>query len=342
MGDYFMDSIMFNGFMEMFKDDIAFYPRYMPGADILLKAQNVINRDGIDPDVYIDKPFLFTTQNQHYLEKTLPKEVNNAFVILGTGDTLFELVARDIKNITALENNDLQMLVFKLRLAAFKTLSAIDYERFLLDSGSHKFLSYDVFKTVKEALDDEADINTWDILLSRNPKEDLMYHLFKVIDYDLNANKSLITYLRSKKGYYAVREKLEKASINIVFGDALEYLEKNPEIKYDYIDITNILLFIFQILCNSNPNQFAMVVNRLKKIFEANLNPNGVMVLDYWFNHTLENLGVGFEIKNANGLTSSDIYKSIYDALNSGFDLEMFNIKAREEDTVFLTRKRGF
>lgn len=337
-----MDSIMFNGFMEMFKDDIAFYPRYMPGADILLKAQNVINRDGIDPDVYIDKPFLFTTQNQHYLEKTLPKEVNNAFVILGTGDTLFELVARDIKSITALENNDLQMLVFKLRLAAFKTLSAIDYERFLLDSGSHKFLSYDVFKTVKEALDDEADINTWDILLSRNPKEDLMYHLFKVIDYDLNANKSLITYLRSKKGYYAVREKLEKASINIVFGDALEYLEKNPEIKYDYIDITNILLFIFQILCNSNPNQFAMVVNRLKKIFEANLNPNGVMVLDYWFNHTLENLGVGFEIKNANGLTSSDIYKSIYDALNSGFDLEMFNIKAREEDTVFLTRKRGF
>lgn len=337
-----MDPIMMNRFMEMFKDEIAFYPKSMPGADILLKAQNIINKDGIDPDVYIDKPFLFTTQNQHYLERTLPNSVDNAFVILGTGDTLFELVARDIKNITALENNDLQMLVFNLRLAAFKTLSAIDYERFLLDSGSHKFLSYDVFKTVKEALDDEANINTWDILLSRNPKEDLMYHLFKVIDYDLKANKSLITYLRSKKGYYDVREKIEKASINIVFGDALEYLEKHPEIKYDYIDITNILLFIFQVLCNSNPNQFVMVVNRLKKILEANLNPNGVMVLDYWFNHTLENLGVGLEIKNANGLTSSDIYKSIYDALNSGFDLEMFNIKAREEDTVFLTRKRGF
>ncbi len=342
MRNDYMDPIMMNRLFGMFKDSIGVYPKSMPGADILFKAQNVINRDGIDSDVYIDKPFIFTTQNQHYLERTLPSDVNNAFIILGTGDTLLELLSRDIKNITALENNDLQILFFRLRLAAFKTLSAIDYERFLLDSNSHKFLSYDVFKSVKPALNDEADINAWDILLTKNPKEDLMHHLFKAIDYDLKVNKSLITYLSSKKGYYAIREKIEKASINIVFGDALEYLEDHSEIKYDYIDITNILLFIFQILCNSDSNQFALVIDRLKKIFEINLNHNGVMVFDYWFCHTLDNLSGEFGIKNSAGLTSSDIYGMIYRSLNSAFDLEIFNIKAREEDTVFLTRKRGF
>lgn len=335
-----MDPITMNRFLSMFKDDIAFYPKSMAGADILLKAQNVINKDGIDPDVYIDKPFLFTTQNQYYLERTLPNSVNNAFIILGTGDTLLELISRDIKNITALENNELQMLLFKLRFASFKTLSAVDFERFLLDSDSHKFLSLDVFKTVKEALDDEASANAWEILLSKNPREDLMYHFFKVIDYDLRTNKTLISYLKSKKGFYATREKIESTSINVICGDAITYLEEHPDFKYDYIDITNILFFVFQLLCNNDPKQFAIVMARLKKIFETNLNPNGVMVLDYWFCHTLDNLSEGFEIKNSAGLTASEIYQSIYEELKKVFDLEMFHIKARGEDTVFLTRKR--
>ena len=62
-----------------------------------------------------------------------------------------------------------------------------------------------------------------------------------------------LPFLRNKPGYYDLRTKLEKADIQIHIQDALEYLKQNPTQQFDYIDITNILLFIYQLQCEDKP-----------------------------------------------------------------------------------------
>jgi hypothetical protein len=56
--------------------------RSTPGFKQIEKAQNIITKDGMDTDVYYDKPYLLTTRNQRYLDTTLPNGADSAFTIL--------------------------------------------------------------------------------------------------------------------------------------------------------------------------------------------------------------------------------------------------------------------
>lgn len=59
--------------------------------------------------------------------------MNDAFVVLGGVDPIFQLLLNDVCNITAADNNEMQKLVFLLKKAAIKTLNLLDYEKFLID-----------------------------------------------------------------------------------------------------------------------------------------------------------------------------------------------------------------
>jgi len=74
---------------------------------------------------------------------------------------------------------------------------------------------------------------------------DLKQYFFKGIGGDSYKTTQSLSYLKSKSKYYELRDKLEKAHIRILTDSAIDYLKDTPEAKYDYIDITNILLFIF-------------------------------------------------------------------------------------------------
>ena len=110
--------------------------RSTPGFKQIEKAQNIITKDGMDTDVYYDKPYLLTTRNQRYLDTTLPNGADSAFTILSAGDTIFELVSRGVNHIVTVDVNDLQPLVFKLRKAAIMTLKPSQFEQFLIDSNN--------------------------------------------------------------------------------------------------------------------------------------------------------------------------------------------------------------
>lgn len=79
---------------------------------LFLDAQELINNDGFLPNIHVQKPFVSTTQNQQYLDETIENNVEKASIILGAGDTLFELVSCGVKNITAIEMNKFQILVY--------------------------------------------------------------------------------------------------------------------------------------------------------------------------------------------------------------------------------------
>lgn len=354
------EEIMDN-FFSMFKDSIGFVPRHQPGAELLGKAQALITSADIDPVAYLDKPYLITTQNQGYLDMFMNEMVKSACVILGSGDTLFELLLKDIPNITAIDANDLQVLFFKLKLAALKTLSAKDFERFIIDPNSNKFMSPTVFKTVKEALrDDVAALFAWEKILEINDTNELKEFFFKSIEEDVYKIRMYLSYLRKKPSFYELRDHAEKANISVITGDAIEYLLKHPEKQFKYIDITNILLFVYQLRCRNKPEKFKEVIRELKTIYDQNLIKGGTFVLDYMFGTDVTNFdrsNVGrMSLQNISDITTAQIYARTYDELSNAFALESAEIKpfidsetlhgeicGKNEslnDTIIYTRKR--
>lgn len=316
-----------------------------PGFKQIAKAEGIIAQT--IPDAYINMPYLITTQNQRYLDSTLPENASSACVILGSGDTVFELVSRGINQIEAIDINDLQMMIYKLRYASLLTLSAKDYINFLINCYNHRFMSPEVFKNVKEGFskNDIEAINFWECILSVNSREDLIEYFFKGVGGDSYKTVQSLSYLRSKSKYYELRDKIEKAKISIQVGDVISYLKSNPSTKFDYIDITNILLFIFQSECENNPELLSKIINDLKIIYENNLNINGVFVLDYLFgiipSDLTNNIRDGLQIEYIRR-----IYKEVYEQLQETFGLESYTHNrlidcfGNKEDTVLLTRKK--
>lgn len=339
-------------FSEVISDVFSSFKKSVPGYDLFIKMQDIINLDGKNPFVYNDKPYLTTTQNQRYLSTALPENVTDAFIILGAGDTLFELVSREIPNITALEISPVQELVYQLRLASIKTLSAKDFEAFLLDSNHRNFLSSDIFDTISEALKtNEVAYHVWQTLFANNSSENLKNHLFKLVSSaggDIGKLRYSLPYIKRKTSYYALRELLERVKIKIVVQDAFDYLLMHPEEKFDYIDISNILLFVYQTLSKNNRDDFLMKLSNLLSIYNNNLRENGTFVFDYLFGVDLSDLdSVSIKKENIKRLLANpiEIYTTTYHYLRQHFNLESWREEAivkgicKPYDTILLTRK---
>ena len=351
-----------NGIIKMKKD--------APEAKYLEKAQNVILSDLTGEEYHsFYKPYFTTTQNQRYLTQAVPAKAKSACVILGAGDTTFQLLSQGIKDITALENNDLQILTYYLRLAAIKGLSNSEFEDFLLDCNGINFLSLENFNKVKEYFDSDKIVERdfWEKFLQLNPIEDIKSSYIKggLEQNDLFFVRYALPYLSKKGKYYALRDKIAQAKLQIQLTDAIEYLMSSED-KFDYIDITNILLTMFQNEYDCNPEKFNECVEKLKLIYEKKLNSVGTFVMDYVFGMSKKEMERVIDISalvNKEFLRELDplerlkkkqefvkaINATIFNKLNQEFSIDTFEVQSSKIsvtsldgacDTVVLARKR--
>ena len=325
----------------------------LPGGELLVKAQELLLSDDIED--YPNKPYLVTTQNQRYLAEVLPKNAQKVCVILGAGDTIFQLVSQGIKEIVALEINDVQEVVFKLRKAALLSLpSNIAFENFLIDIKSKDFLSEEILDKVEEGFrDDEEAYLFWYDFLKFNEKEEMCEYFFKGgLDHtDLYKCRYALLYLKRRALYNRVQQNLAKTDLQIIVKDAVEYLTKTTEL-FDFIDITNILMFVYQVQCKDDQVKFREVVKELRIIYNKNVKPGGTMVLDYMFSITpreLESSKSKVTDNDVFALKTETMYKDIYRALKEEFDdLETLQISSSctavpltgSTDTVLYVKKK--
>ena len=201
-------------------------------------------------------------------------------------------------------------------------------------------------------MEDEEKMEFWDIFLSLNRKEKICKYFIKggLEHVDLYTIRYALPYLKRKGLYNLARKNLKESNLQIEVKDALDFLKETTKM-FDFIDITNILMFVYQMQCNNDQKKFIEVVKLLKKIYENNLKLGGTMVLDYMF--SIRPTKVESPISK---VTESDIlamkveelYKNIYNALKEEFnDLETLQVTAcgnptplkGEVDTVVYVRK---
>lgn len=334
------------------EEDFLVTIKELPGCKLFAKAQEILLSD--DHKDYASKPYMTTTQNQRYLSEVLPKNAQNVCVILGSGDTIFQLASQGIKDVVALEINDLQEIVFKLRKAALFTLSNTEFENFLLDLESKDFLSKEILEKVKEGfMEDEEAKDFWDTFLELNLKEEICEYFIKggLEHADLYTIRYALPYLKRRGVYNRARENLKESNLQIKVKDALDFFDEATEM-FDFIDITNILMFVYQMKCNNEQKKFIEVVKKLKRIYKNNLKSGGTMVLDYMFSISPKELELPIsKVTDGNtlALKVEELYKNVYNALKEEFsNLETLEVTAcctpihlkGKIDTVVYVRKQ--
>lgn len=348
-------------------------PQNMLGFKEILKAESIIINDN-NPNSSYDKSYIVTNENKRYLEQTVPDNAKNACVILSSGDSIFELLLKGLDDITAIDVNELQRMIYELKKASILSLSPNDFENFLVNAGSKKYLSKDIFKTVSEAITDESVYNYWNYLFLFNDSEKLNSFLLRKNDFgdtsDITKIRYSLSFLKRKFLYFELRKKLENAKVQIVIDDIISFLGNHQDLKFDYIDLSNTLLFIYQINCQNDINKFRNVLENVKKIFLTNLNSNGTFVLDYLYNPSsskIKSVKENFDEKKLRKFPK-EIYELVQMIGNIGisqldnmekfenlikYELEkileieeinvskIFNIDGKPNDTVLLARKRA-
>lgn len=291
---------------------------------------------------YNKRPYLNSTENMQYMRNLLDENVKNAFVVAGGSDPIFELLASDVLNIDAVDINEMEKPIFTLKKAAFRTLNNSDYENFFLDRENNRFFSPEIFEFVKDGFDfcDEIEKRFWDIFFRTTDREEIKEYFFKggleACSIDIVRRSLLFT--KKRYLYNKIKNNLENAHISFDTEDAIGFL-LNKDKNYDYVDITNIFLFIKQI---KTEEEFKNCIKNLKSIYENKINSNGILVLDYMFGISPNDLNTGI-LSNRYGM----LYQNIYEILNLYFDFEIMNVEAiphatplnGKEDTILYIRR---
>lgn len=312
-------------------------PANKPGAKLVGKAQSVLNAMQTDYEKYKMKPYLCGTQSKQYISSLIKPEYQTACVVAASGNTTIELLRNGIKEITAVDINDLQILIYELRLAAIKGLNNVEFENFLINHSSRDFLSHKVFlKSVKPHLTSEEVINFWDTFLSLNtPDEIYDYYLKGGLEHTSpSVARRVLPFLKKGGNYFSARQNLKLAKIETQIYDIIDFLVKHPEQQFDYIDFANILLFIGQDAINENNlDKLSEALEKIKLIYENNLKQGGTFVVDYMMGFEPKDLS-----KNGKSLTKIQeqimmIYSMVYEKLQSYFEIQSMSFEKAAKAT---------
>ncbi len=278
---------------------------------------------------YFKKPFLATTQNLSYIEK-FNKDIGEAFTILGSGDSIFQLVYKGVKNITAIDTNEFQADVYRLKKACVLALSYEEFYDFVFDTKGIRFLEYNIFKSkIMPYFDknEESSKKFWEKFFRAYEPVELITKFFKggIERGNFAIVKESLRFMKKKSNYEKMKRNMENLKLEIKIGDALSFLAESKR-TYEWIDLSNILLYIFQ--DTAREGDLTKRCELLKQIKEKNLNENGVLILDYMFASKEEFL-TPHELKDGEEKKTIEIYHKIYEYLIRlfGEDLKVMELR---------------
>ena len=235
---------------------------------------------------YIEYAGFYYLTNELF-EKALQKldlcEITKALSVLASGDQVIHLVQRGIYDIDTFDINRLTeyyALGFKKR--AIECLSFEDYNKLFeyyrdYETSTHCCQHLDIEKYVIENMEEEYKW-FWQELFHNLKELGFDAGIFHfAMGVDLIAKNTAVpnTFMEEKEKYKELQQKLTKANLTFKHS-AITDVPTNFPNQYDLICLSNIMDHYYNWVGNFQDSYKAR--NLLKKIYDNNLKPNGIIL----------------------------------------------------------------
>ena len=286
------------------------------------------------PFIKYSKIYTNTNENIHGCFNLIDfTSINNALVVLSSGDYLFNLIINNVYNIDTFDSNSLtEYYVFGLKMAM---IQKYDYTTFnlinskLVNSNTSLEEITSIILDLLPLMDNKYRkywyaVANYNYKLQKKSKNPL--NLFSLIAYEReNVNIYSNTYTISESNYNNLKKKLLKANITFKCADAANPIEIANNKKYDLILLSNILDFFM----NKWGEDWGCITfnTYIKKLYNIS-NEEATILLAYCLSPNSKNIIKHSNIKEE--YLNGDVYK-----IDSFYD-------QGEKDLIILNKKKKY
>ncbi len=231
----------------------------------------------------ISQCYQFTNEAIDQYYKLLNLKDKNVLTVCGSGDQVIYAMIQDAQHIDVFDTNRLTYYYLFLKLSAIMNLNYSEFLDFMnLYSPKNNQLKY--YKQIRDAIVHEDVKIFWDLFFQEQ------IHLFPALfmgqHNDLGVKekgwalylekaKIIVSYL-NEEHFYHIQNRLNVSNSTIQFKQAdLLKVTKYFNNNYDFINCSNIINYI---------DNNEVIMKFFKEIIERNLNQDGLILLNYYWN----------------------------------------------------------
>ena len=282
------------------------------------------NSETVKPFRKYARTYFSTNENINgYLKFISNDNYNNALTVLASGDHLFNLINKGLKNIDTFDINRLAIyFVFGLKFAMIRKFSYEEYQKInniIINRYTTLDMLTDILKSLLPFMDERLK-EFWGIIIEYN------YNLQKMNSKPINLIKMLTQnmegfricqrgniYLQNKEEYLKLKNLLDKVNITYTNTD----INNLPNNKYDLILFSNIISYY-----KAMYDQF-LTLEKINEFLNM-LNQNGTIFFNYFFENEIHK--------------KKDEAKMLKDAQFSFWDIQPLS-NLYDDDVIVLKRR---
>lgn len=273
------------------------------------------------------KGYIFTNEDINGYLTSEEYNKNKALTILGSGDHVFNLISHGFNNIDAIDINKLEYYVYELKKCAIMHLSFWDFLNFfdaINKSDIVKMLNY--LAQLKKYLPEDVYKYFENVIIELRG-DGLLPNL-----YTFSSRISYIKgnlYLKGEDEYLNLRSGLEKAQVNLHFGDIRKLISRFDG-GYDIVLLSNVVDYFGSY---DSPLTLEEFKNFMEKILKL-LNPDGLIISSiFWLAAHLKD--DDYTLFKGSEVTLENLGRDNVRVLPNAFGHGYYRVRKNKEGTLW-------
>jgi len=182
--------------------------------------------------------FVNTNEELSSYYKAFPIEGGKVLTVSSGGDHILQAAYNGAKEIDAFDKNKFAVYVAKLKVAAIKKLSCMDFQSFFYDDIC--FFDFDIYGMVRDFLDDTTRL-FWDSLYAKQVNFPGTAKNLFLPDWYFDSTDFAYSI---PENYYLTRERIESLQLNFYHASLGKILNKENTSNYAAIFLSNIYNYL--------------------------------------------------------------------------------------------------
>ena len=242
------------------------------------------------PDVYSDdsnytlnKAYAISNEQLYEVFKSFKLNGKKVLTVGSSGDQALNAILKGSKNVTIIDANIFSRPFIEYKLAVIKTYNYDSFSDIFIKSD---FFNWQVYAKISHLLSKNVRA-FWDSLIldidENNYGYDFSGKTIKEKMLYIDHRDRYSSFYKSKIAYTKLQSLLNSSDIQISFITA--ELQEFPIVLKDYYD----MIYLSNIFDYYKGDKAILFEETLEKLYNNNLNNNGIIVANYGFNQTIKN-----------------------------------------------------